>query len=416
MFERISRALLPCLFAILVSGSPTFYQDYQEVRNQRHASCPSCRRERPDALVSWYSEPVRREFLPLEPEVDQWPAEQQVQPDPLYYNPYDRAVRSRGGPPFRSLADASKRENPFAFQRDITFDLAPAPTAPVRGLDDPALDSQPPYQVSRNLGMTNYMKPNLYNTISRQSDLATPNRYSDYGLSYEEPSFGGFGLSNSYEDTNKKPYQAYRSGRYPDHSFGVERPLVQPQPYPQRPTPNRRVPVGPRAPDMEQFFPTRREQPQSSPMIYSPQVRNNPYNRSPDLNVYKTAQNRGRDAAEVPNDSGFRDQMREQERQELERRQREEFENQQRVRMAQMNQGNGGRQSNGHFSSNGDDQQEHVIGNRDAVNENTNVEVLGKSKVTWNRLTKPSTEVSLRDTEIVTTPEREVTTKTPIAA
>lgn len=335
--------------------------------------------------------------------MDQWSIEQQVQPEAAFYDPYDRAVRSRGGPPFRSLA--GKRENPF--QRDVNFDLAPAPTAPVRSLDDPALDYQPRYQVSR-MDRSNYMKPNFYNTISRQSDLAAP-----YGLSHEEPSFGGFRSFSSYEDENKKPYQGYRSESYSDRSF--ERPLVQPRPYPQRPTPNSRVPLSPRAPDREQFY--RREQSQSSPMIYSPQVRQDLYDRSPDLSVYKIVQNRARDTTVVANDSGFGEQTREQERQESERRQREEFENQQRIRMAQMNQGNSGRPSNGRFSSNGNDQREHVIGNRDAVNENTNVEVLGKSKVTWNRLTKSSTEVSLPEIEIVTTPEaREATTKTAIAA
>ncbi|XP_076397629.1 uncharacterized protein LOC143266061 [Megachile rotundata] len=426
MFERV--LVLPCLFAILVSGSPGIYQD-DLVRSLRHASCPSCRRERPDALVSWYSEPVR-EYRALEPEAP-W---SNFQLDaPMY--PYERALRSRGGPPFR-LRSPGKREDPFSLEGDVNFDLAPTPAAPVRGLEGPR-EYQPRYQYPRPMPRPSYLKPSFYNKISRDTDLGSGryDRYDGFRSVYEEPRKPYEVRSQSYPLVERplvqpQPYPVHMGRRiqsqsYPGqgagyrmdsqvhmerpvqpqpYSVNMERPVqpeaysihmerpVQPQPYSvnmERPVQSQPYSVNMERPVQSQTYPRRpvinirtpapeeflsREQPRD---VYPPQIKDS-YNFTPE-SVYKMQ-------SAKDSNNGW-----EVKREKAEREARiEEYESQQRGKMAEeMRQGNGGRQNNGQFDS-GD--QEDMKGKRGA-NENTNVEVLGRSKVSWNRLAKP-TEVS----------------------
>ncbi|XP_068986045.1 uncharacterized protein [Bombus flavifrons] len=240
MFERsFRRFLLLCLFVNAISGSPQLrgWDEEEQTRNPRHASCPSCRRERPDTLVSW--DTSRREYHGLEPESSPWQSSEPFRRNPIFQQPYnspfndpydrasyDRAIRSRGTPPVTKSTATCKRENPFTIGRDFDFDVAPSQTTSIHSINNPASSYQSHLPVSRTPNRT-YRKPNFYDLIKDQSDLVPSSKlYADYGLTNSESSMNNFkrqssALANDEEDLrNLGAGKEFSVSTGPDKYFG----------------------------------------------------------------------------------------------------------------------------------------------------------------------------------------------------
>ncbi|XP_060830497.1 uncharacterized protein LOC132914964 [Bombus pascuorum] len=241
MFERsFRRFVLLCLFVNAISGSPQLrrWDEEERTRNLRHASCPSCRRERPDTLVSW--DTSRREYHGLEPESSPWQSSESFRRNPIFQQPYnspfndpydrasyDRAIRSRGTPPVTKSTATCKRENPFTIGRDFDFDVASSQTTSIHSINNPASSYQSHLPVSRTPNRTPYRKPNFYDLIKDQSDLVPSSKlYADYGLTNSEFSMNNLrrqsgALANDEEDwRNHGAGKEFSVSTAPEKYFG----------------------------------------------------------------------------------------------------------------------------------------------------------------------------------------------------
>ncbi|XP_012172928.2 uncharacterized protein LOC100644582 isoform X2 [Bombus terrestris] len=241
MFERsFRRFVLLCLFVNAICGSPQLrsWDEEEQTRNPRHASCPSCRRERPDTLVSW--DTSRREYHGLEPESSPWQSSEPFRRNPIFQQPYnspfndpydgasyDRAIRSRGTPPVTKSTATCKRENPFTIGQAFDFDVAPSQTTSIHSINNPASSYQSHFTVSRTPNRTPYRKPNFYDLIKDQSDLVPSSKlYADYGLTNSESSMNNLrrqssALANDEEDLrNLGAGKEFSVSTGPDKYFG----------------------------------------------------------------------------------------------------------------------------------------------------------------------------------------------------
>ncbi|XP_026668472.1 uncharacterized protein LOC113464191 [Ceratina calcarata] len=294
-----------------IAGSSRF-QDWDYFGRQlRHASCPSCRRERPDALVSWDSQP-RREYE-FEAEPSPWQGSHQSyrsgpygNPYSSQYNAYDRAIRSRGAFGVgRGAGGAGRRENPFTIGRDLDFDVAPAQTSVVRGLvAPPASPYQPNFPYSRISRRTQYRKPSFYDDQTTKP-LMPANRFADFGLIDNEPGFVDVRRSRgSYGN----PRAVFGTDKYLADSFEEGNPMMEPEQNLRQAFPYGTGATGARMQEAGQF-PQRRDQPGEPRVIYRPEVKRKTYNRSPDLNPFKVTQYVARQAPEIVNDNRWQSQL-----------------------------------------------------------------------------------------------------------
>ncbi|XP_016910076.1 uncharacterized protein LOC107996508 isoform X2 [Apis cerana] len=319
MFDpSFRRFFLLCSLVIAISGSPqSWWWEGQHIRNHRHASCPSCRRERPDTLVSW-DEPTRREYRGLEPETSPWQIGQPYRLSP-YANPYERGIRGRGSSPFARSAATCKRENPFTIGTDFDFDLAPPQTASIRGMNSLAdttswyrsLPGSSEPRFSRSQTRTTYQarRPNFYDTIRSQPDSSNK-PYPDYASSNDE--FNYQSSSNNF----KRPYEGsfkrmmHWDDKYFDDTFIQSNPMSE---TPGKTQYNRGWNNGVlygrdqvRNQGLERYFQSGRNQYGNSRMTHHsslPRVKYNSHNLPTDLNALKMVQSVGRSDMEVVNSS-----------------------------------------------------------------------------------------------------------------
>ncbi|XP_015430399.1 PREDICTED: uncharacterized protein LOC107186941 [Dufourea novaeangliae] len=254
MFEgHFRRRVLLCLVvnAILVAGSPRTYSNGVP-RRIRHASCSSCRRDRPSALANWYAPPSSGEYRGGDSETSGWPSGQQFQPsasfnsNPYSYNPpnpYIRAPGGRGGPGINRSGGTCKRENPFE-PRNVNSNVAAAPAAPVHGLVTPATPYQPRRPMSRSLDRSSYRKPNFHDLIKRQFETPVNEEYPEYDTPIARPSL---------EDPTTKLGVVYRADKQDVDPDEDEHGYLYPSDYPRPldfPLPDERG----QAPQMAQRF------------------------------------------------------------------------------------------------------------------------------------------------------------------
>ncbi|XP_053982840.1 uncharacterized protein LOC128878576 [Hylaeus volcanicus] len=313
MFQRIiGERVLLCLIVdvILVSGSFWNYPQNQQPRTPRHASCPSCSRDCPDALVSWYMPPSRREYRNTE-------SFQPFQPsssfDPAPYGSYNRASGSRGTPEY-----PRRRENPFSFQREFDSDVASAPSAPVQNSGEPVNPYQPRLPFFKHLDRSPYRKPNFYDVIRPQS-MGINNRYSDYYSPDDEPYMEDVPRSSypSWDrplrplgDPQKKIHVVYRADRYTDDSMEEENPTTGPEQFPRWQIPHRisgNSAAGPREEGFDGFPQPRRDQPRESSLVYQPEIKYSPYNIRPDLNLLKMMQSVAKNGVVIGSGGAWQD-------------------------------------------------------------------------------------------------------------
>ncbi|XP_076683612.1 uncharacterized protein LOC143376814 [Andrena cerasifolii] len=355
MSQRIFQVLVPlCLLAILVCGSPRIYPSDQQTRDRRH-DCSSCRRERPEALASWYAPSAKREYAGLEPEVPRWPSNRPFQPNPSFYpspyNVYGGAPRGRGGPGIVSLRGVAHppgtyiREEPFNFhQRDLGFDVAAPPAALVRGVGAPSIPYQPRIPVTRSLGRSPYQSSSFYDVIKRESGPEDNDRYTGFDLSGDEAPEDVHGSSRVYEDPKKKLPVVYRADKYADDSLDQGNPNAPaeeyfrrqapehysrrhaPEQYPtmqapeqysrrqapgqyfRRQAPEGRTPAGQLAEEGERFQQPRKEEYLASLVAQEPEIKREPHHWVPERNIMKIMQNAGKEGLAVTNGSAWQDQ------------------------------------------------------------------------------------------------------------
>ncbi|XP_076300201.1 uncharacterized protein LOC143218715 [Lasioglossum baleicum] len=283
----IRRIVLLCLVnAILVAGSSRIYAE-DLPRNRRDASCPSCSRDRPDALANWSSPPREsREASssswassisqpldsvptsswassisqpldseqsspmvssPLQPQSWQSspfqspslqypglqpPASQFPQPGSPYslnpLNPYRGAIGGRGGPGVIRPWSTSRRENPFSFgTRDLNSDLAPAPASSLYSLNPPVSPVVP-------------FQP--YSPVIRTSDRVPYGRSDIFGLSRSQSSqlsqgnvdYSPIQTGSVFNNPKSKLSVVYRADKYSDDSNEDDNVPLYPSDYPRR--------------------------------------------------------------------------------------------------------------------------------------------------------------------------------------
>ncbi|CAL7942096.1 unnamed protein product [Xylocopa violacea] len=337
MFERNFRTLaLFCLLVNAILGSAQFQSWDQQTRRFRHASCPSCRRERPDALVSWDRPPRRGLYPEFEPEIDPWHVSQPYRPKPNFYpplrsNPYENpysdpynnryngALRGRGAPGFVRPEGASRRENLFTIGRDLDFDMAPAQAAPVPSIGGFIPPVQPQTPFSRAPIKTPYGKPSFYDLIRGQSNLVPDNGYTDYSLPVSEPYFDGTKRYPSlYKETNREFRPIFRADRYLDDSIEQSNPMVEPE---QRFRGHVAYGTGPasiQTQERNEIVRPRKNRLEHVRLINTPEVkysRYDPYNSSPDLSLSRAVQKLGKGVMGVANGSRWQNWFEEQRRQ-----------------------------------------------------------------------------------------------------
>ncbi|XP_076181000.1 uncharacterized protein LOC143153540 [Ptiloglossa arizonensis] len=286
MHERIFRDLiLVCLIvnAIFVTGSSRIYSNDQQERNRRHASCPSCNRDCPEALVSWDIPPSKREYNVFEPEITRRSINQPYQLRSPFssspYDPYDRASRSRGTTVVNRSRNTSKRENPFALQREFDFNVAPSSSVPVHGVEGPVIPYRPRVPLAKSQGRTFYRKPNFYDVVRPESYQTMNNEYSDYDSFDEEPFEVTDRFLNTYRDFKKKVPMVYGSDKFVDDFIEEDIPNVRSEQYSRTQVPNRRIPAGVKKGGFDRFFQPRRDQPRESIEEAMSNVRPEQYSR-----------------------------------------------------------------------------------------------------------------------------------------
>lgn len=292
-----------------------------------------------------YAPPGRREYPALEPEVQRWPSNQPFQPQPSFYpshyNIYGGAPRGRGGPGI-----AYTRHDPFPLQqRDLGFDLAATPAAPVRGIGAPSTLYQPRPLVTRSLGMAPYQSSSFYDVIKRESGSEANNGYTGFDPSGDETSIENVhGPLRSYEDPRKKVSVVYRAAKYaddsldqgnsnapaeeyfrrqaPEHYSRRQAPELYPTTqapeqysrrqapgqYIRRQAPDGRTPAARQAEEVERFQQPRREEYLDSHVGHAPEIKHEPYHLVPERNIMKIMQNAGKEGLTVTNGSAWQDQ------------------------------------------------------------------------------------------------------------
>ncbi|XP_017763125.1 PREDICTED: uncharacterized protein LOC108552937 [Eufriesea mexicana] len=436
MFERSTRRfILLCLLVNAISGSPRFqsWDEGEETRYLRHATCPSCRREQPGALVSWDA-PSRGEYHGLDSEPSPWQTSQPFRSNPTYNpasydnpfsspytsnsygnfpsNTYDRATRSRGTPGVAKSGATCKRENPFTIGRDLDFDVTPAQTTPIRSMSYDAMT--PRFPVSRYPDRTPYRKPTFYDLIRPQSDPVSPRR-PYYSLPNNQLSYGNFRRPSSfYDEPKRNPEAVYRADKHLDDSFEQENPMIQPQQPPRGWNMGNsygRGPAAVRTQGSDRFVQPRKNQPSDTRMIYTPDVKYSPYNPAPELNTYKMMQNVGR---EIVNSSRWQKQLEEEQGSDA----YEMNENAEQMGAGMVEEMDDGYQGNDQFGSREAVQQEEINGNGDVASEGSNSG--DKSGHARNRSQgETSSQAGLLETEKITEPAArfaETTAKAMIAA
>ncbi|XP_076303123.1 uncharacterized protein LOC143221612 [Lasioglossum baleicum] len=427
MFERSSqRFIILCLLVNAISGSPQSqsWNGEEETRYLRHATCPSCRRERPSALVSWDA-PSRREYHGLDSEPSPWQTSQPFRSNPTYNpasyenpfsspytnsynnfpgNAHDRATRSRGSPGVARSGATCKRENPFTIGRDFDFDVTPAQTTPVRSMSDAMT---PRFPISRYPDRTTYRKPTFYDLIKSQSDPISPSRpYQEYSLPNNQLSYENFRRPSSFYEEPKRNLEAvYRADKHLDDSFEQDNPMIQPQQH------FRSWNTG-NSYGRDRFrFQPRKNQPEDARIIYTPDVKYSPYNPSPELNMYKMMQNVGR---EIVNSSRWQKQLEEEQGSDA----YEMNENARQMGAGMAEEMDDGYQGNDQFGSREVAQQEEINGNGDVASEGSNSG--DKSGHARNRSQgETSSQAGLLETKKITEPAArfaETTVKAMIAA
>ncbi|XP_076652302.1 uncharacterized protein LOC143358764 [Halictus rubicundus] len=255
------RIVLVCLVnAILVAGSSRIYEKDLS-RSRRDASCPSCSRDRPDALANWSSPPREPrdaantfwssssaessdpllssplQSSPLQPSSLQFPRLQPPFLQPPQYgspfplgpaNPFRGTLGGRGGHgPVIGPWSTSRRENPFSFGLGgLNPDLASAPTSPLRGLNppiSPIIPFRPSSSIIGNFGRVPYRRPNLYG-LSRSEPTLLNQGKLDY-----DPILGSV-----YEDPKTKMSVVYRADKLNDDSSEEDNVPLYPSDYPRR--------------------------------------------------------------------------------------------------------------------------------------------------------------------------------------
>ncbi|KAK1123599.1 hypothetical protein K0M31_008300 [Melipona bicolor] len=240
MFERSLRGfILLSLFVNAIAGSP--WDEDEQIRNLRHASCPSCRRERPDTLVSWNVPPARG-YSGHEPETSSRQASELFRSNPTFqspydspfnnaYNPsYDRAIRSRGAPPVTKPTATSKREDPFTIGRDFDSHVAPSQTASIHDINNPISPYHSHFPVSRTPSRTPYRRSNFYDLVKSQSDLIPSNQPSSGNLRRQSSV-----LVNNEDDSRsfgpRKEFTVSQSDLVPSNQLYADYGLVNREPY-----------------------------------------------------------------------------------------------------------------------------------------------------------------------------------------
>ncbi|KZC08788.1 hypothetical protein WN55_11291 [Dufourea novaeangliae] len=270
-----------------------------------------------------YAPPSSGEYRGGDSETSGWPSGQQFQPsasfnsNPYSYNPpnpYIRAPGGRGGPGINRSGGTCKRENPFE-PRNVNSNVAAAPAAPVHGLVTPATPYQPRRPMSRSLDRSSYRKPNFHDLIKRQFETPVNEEYPEYDTPIARPSL---------EDPTTKLGVVYRADKQDVDPDEDEHGYLYPSDYPRPldfPLPDERG----QAPQMAQRFVQPHsdqrqygmidgDQSRDYSMVHVPEVRFNPYNLPPELNVLKLMQTINRDGIVVGNDSTWEDQKLEAER------------------------------------------------------------------------------------------------------
>ncbi|CAK9818512.1 hypothetical protein ANTPLA_LOCUS9795 [Anthophora plagiata] len=335
MINRTFRRLfLLCLLVNAISGSvPRFYSTYPTERQTRHASCPSCRREQPDALVSW-SMPLRREDQDLEAKPDTWQTNRPFKSNSFfnrspYTNLYNRASRSRGAP---ALDSVTPSENPY----------------------------QPRSPIARNSARSSFINPSFYDMIEHQSDIKSSNGYFKPHLSHSVP----------YEDF-KDPKVMYRAEKYRDEITDERTSSMVPaEQYPRRIIPYRgaSASVDTHMHDVEEFPQDRRDQSEESRVIYEPEVKYNVYKSPADTNVFRMFQNVGKPA--VNNTSRWQQRFQERRKEEAENNSFKEKENGNQMKVKMTMEMNDGGQSEDHFHSHESERVEDAKNKRNTMRVN----------------------------------------------
>ncbi|KAG6802727.1 hypothetical protein HZU73_01562 [Apis mellifera caucasica] len=328
MFDPSSRRFfLLCSLVIAISGSPQSWrwEGQQHIRDHRHASCPSCRRERPDTLVSW-DEPTRREYRGLEPETSPWQIGEPYRLFP-YANPYERGVRGRGSSPFARSTATCKRENPFTIGTDLDFDLAAPQTPPIRGVNSLATDTTSWYRsmpgpaeprFSRSQARTTYQarRPNFYDAIRGQPDPSN----KPYPTGYANDEFNYQSSSNNF----KRPYEGsfkrtmHWDDKYFDDTFIQSNPMSETPDQYYNGGWNNGISYGRDRARNQRYFQSGRNQYGNYGMNYhssSPRVKYNSHNLPTDLNTLKMVQSVGRGGMEIVNSSRWQKQSEKQKEQ-----------------------------------------------------------------------------------------------------
>ncbi|KAF3425450.1 hypothetical protein E2986_06473 [Frieseomelitta varia] len=240
MFERSARGfILLSLFVNAIAGSP--WDEDEETRNPRHASCPSCRRERPDTLVSWSAPAARGGYYGHEPETSSRQASELFRSNPTFQSPndspfnnayspsYDRAIRSRGAPPVTKPTATGKREDPFTIGRDLDSHVAPSQTASIHDINNPISPYHSHFPVSRTPSRTPYRRANFYDLAKSQSDL-TPSNQPSFGNLRRQSSV----LFNNEDETRsfgpRKVFTVSQSGLIPYNQLYADYGLVNREP------------------------------------------------------------------------------------------------------------------------------------------------------------------------------------------